>query len=105
MNGERTLQQIWDIACKELKEDLPSQDEVINLVGQLNKANVVQTNVLPSIKHLHRRSETEQRKKILQQLKSPLSVRIPLVDPERFLSATSGVARVIFSKFGACVGC
>ncbi|WP_261835250.1 site-2 protease family protein [Vibrio ishigakensis] len=101
MNGERTLQQIWDIACKELKEDLPSQDEVINLVGQLNKANVVQTNVLPSIKHLHRRSETEQRKKILQQLKSPLSVRIPLVDPERFLSATCGVARVIFSKFGA----
>ncbi len=101
MNGDRTLQEIWDIACHDLKEDLPSQDEVINLVGQLNKANVVQTNVLPSIKHLHKRHETEQRKKVLQQLKSPLSVRIPLLDPEVFLTATQWAARLIFSRFGA----
>ncbi|OBT08537.1 peptidase M50 [Vibrio sp. UCD-FRSSP16_10] len=101
MNGERTLQQIWDIACEKLKEDLPTQDEVINLVGQLNKANVVQTNVLPSIKHLHQRHQSEQKKKLLQQLKSPLSVRIPLLDPERFLAATSWIARCLFSKLGA----
>ncbi|GAD78828.1 efflux RND transporter periplasmic adaptor subunit [Vibrio ezurae] len=101
MNGERTLQQIWDIACQQLKEELPSQDEVINLVGQLNKANVMQTDVLPSIKHLYRRGETEQKKKLLQQLKSPLSVRIPLLDPERFLFATRFIARAIFSFGGA----
>ncbi|WP_261817081.1 efflux RND transporter periplasmic adaptor subunit [Vibrio gallicus] len=103
MNGERTLQQIWEIACTELKEELPTQDEVINLVGQLNKANVVQTNVLPSIKHLHRRHQTEQRKKLFQQLKSPLSVRIPLLDPENFLNATQWIARLIFSRAGAFI--
>ncbi|CAM2785116.1 efflux RND transporter periplasmic adaptor subunit [Vibrio rarus] len=101
MNGERTLQQVWELACEQLKEELPTQDEVINLVGQLNKANVVQTNVLPSIKHLHRRHESEQTKKLLQQLKSPLSVRIPLIDPERFLAASTWVAQCLLSKIGA----
>ncbi|GEA60612.1 efflux RND transporter periplasmic adaptor subunit [Vibrio comitans] len=103
MNGERTLQQIWEIACERLKEDLPTQDEVIQLVGQLNKANVVQSNVLPSIKHLHHRKQSEQQKKLLQQLKSPLSVRIPMLDPERFLSSTQWVANLVFSKIGALV--
>ncbi|GEA49525.1 hypothetical protein VIN01S_03290 [Vibrio inusitatus NBRC 102082] len=103
MNGERTLQQIWDVACERLKEDLPTQDEVIQLVGQLNKANVVQSNVLPSIEHLHRRKQNEQQKKLLQQLKSPLSVRIPMLDPERFLSSTQWVANLVFSKLGALV--
>ncbi len=103
MDGERTLQQIWDIACERFEDDLPTQDEVIQLVGQLNQANVIQTDVLPDIAVLQQRRESEQRRKWLQQLKSPLSIRIPLLDPEGFLSATQWVARIVFSKFGAVI--
>jgi putative peptide zinc metalloprotease protein len=101
MDGKNTLQEIWESACKKLGDDLPSQDEVIQLVSQLNKANVIQTDALPDIEQLQRRREKEKRNKIVQQIKSPLSIRIPLVDPEKILNSTSLVARIVFSKFGA----
>ena len=101
MDGERSLQEVWDIACDSLGDDLPTQDEVIQLVGQLNKANVIQTDVLPNIELLQRRRKSEEQKKLLQQLKSPLSIRIPILDPECFLNATRWVANLVFSYFGA----
>ncbi|MBO9481006.1 efflux RND transporter periplasmic adaptor subunit [Salinisphaera sp. G21_0] len=101
MDGTRTLQQIWEIACEELGDNLPTQDEVIQLVGQLNKANVIQTDKLPDIDQLQKQRSQVIRNKWLQQIKSPLSIRIPLVDPEAFLSATSSIAIAIFSRLGA----
>ncbi|WBA80121.1 efflux RND transporter periplasmic adaptor subunit [Endozoicomonas sp. GU-1] len=101
MDGTRTLQQIWEIACEELGDNLPTQDEVIQLVGQLNKANVIQTDKLPDIDQLQKQRSKVIRNQWLQQIKSPLSIRIPLVDPEAFLSATSPIATAIFSRLGA----
>ena len=43
LDGKKTLQQIWDGACQSLGDELPSQDEVISLISQLNRANVIQT--------------------------------------------------------------
>ncbi|WP_067521338.1 efflux RND transporter periplasmic adaptor subunit [Endozoicomonas ascidiicola] len=100
MDGTRTLQQIWEIACDELGDNLPSQDEVIQLVGQLNKANVVQTDKLPDIELLQKQRTQAIRSKWLQQIKSPLSIRIPLVDPEAFLAKTAPIALGIFSRLG-----
>lgn len=101
MDGTRTLQQIWEIACEELGDNLATQDEVIQLVGQLNKANVVQTDKLPDIDRLQKQRTQVIRNKWLQQIKSPLSIRIPLLDPEAFLTATSPIATAIFSRLSA----
>jgi putative peptide zinc metalloprotease protein len=37
MDGKRTLQEIWEAACLKLADDMPTQDEVIGLVSQLNR--------------------------------------------------------------------
>ena len=103
MDGSKTLQQIWDAACERLGDDLPTQDEVIQLVAQLNKANVIQTDALPDIEQLQRRRREEVRSKFLQQLKSPLSIRIPMLDPERFLAFCMPLVMLIFSRFGAVI--
>jgi len=101
LDGKKTLQQIWDAACQSLGDELPSQDEVISLISQLNRANVIQTDALPDIEQLQRRRQQESRSKIMQQLKSPLSIRIPMLDPETFLKSTGIIARCLFSKAGA----
>lgn len=101
MDGRRTLQQIWDASCERLGDDLPTQDEVIQLVAQLNKANVIQTDALPDIEQLQRRRQEQVRSKFMQQLKSPLSIRIPLLDPEAFLAATMPFVRFMYSGVGA----
>ncbi|WP_117236180.1 biotin/lipoyl-binding protein [Vibrio maerlii] len=103
MDGNRTLDQVWGLACEQLGDDIPTQDEVIQLLGQLNKANVIQTDKLPNVQQLDQRRGQEQTKKLLQQLKSPLSIKIPLLDPQRFLHSTRWVATAVFSKLGALV--
>ena len=101
MDGHKTLQQIWEFACERLGDDLPTQDEVIQLVAQLNKANVIQTDGLPDIEQLQHRRRELVRSKFMQQVKSPLSIRIPLLDPEAFLTRTQLLAQLIFSRTGA----
>lgn len=100
MDGEKTLQTIWQIACEKLGDDMPSQDEIINLVSKLYRANVLQSDAAPDIDNLHNRHQTMARKKLLQTLKSPLSIRIPLCDPERFLTATLSLVKPIFTRVG-----
>ena len=33
MNGDRTVQQLWELANRQLGEEAPTQDEVIQLLG------------------------------------------------------------------------
>ena len=45
MNGQRTLQEIWDIACERLGDDVLTQDEMIALVAQLHQGDVLRAQV------------------------------------------------------------
>ncbi|MBI2875403.1 MAG: efflux RND transporter periplasmic adaptor subunit [Candidatus Tectomicrobia bacterium] len=85
MNGQRTVQQIWEIATERLGDDAPTQDEMIHLLSQLHAADVLQCNVSPDTAELLERYEKHQRRKWQQQLFSVFAWRIPLFDPERWL--------------------
>jgi len=101
MDGERTLAAIWEQACAELGDDMPTQDEVIELVGKLYRANLLQGSLPPDVEDLVRRGRKVRRARWLQQLSSPLGVRIPLLDPDRLLEASAPLARPLFSPLGA----
>lgn len=101
MDGEKTLQQIWEIACEKLGDDMPTQSEVITLVAKLNRANVIQSDILPDIEDLHSRHHEFERRRLLQQFKSPLSIRIPLLDPENFLRKTMPLVSPLIGFGGA----
>src|SRR3954467_14974905 len=49
MDGERTIDTIWELACARLGEDAPSQDEVIKLLADLHRADVLQSDAPPDI--------------------------------------------------------
>jgi len=100
MDGQRTLQQIWKIACERLGDNIPSQDEIIELISRLYQANVLHSDRPPDIADLHHRQVELKRKKLLQQMKSPLGIRIPLFDPEAFLNATYPLLRPLFGTAG-----
>jgi len=100
MDGRMTLDEIWETACGSLGDDMPTQEEVIRLLYQLYHANVLQTDMPPDVDELHRRYLREKRSKLMGQLKSPFAIRIPLFDPDRFLSATGFLVRPLFSRMG-----
>lgn len=87
MDGERTLDDIWNQACLALGDAAPSQDEVLNLLTQLHQANVLLTDQRPDLAELNERRERLGRLKLKQYISNPLSLKIPLFDPDPFLSA------------------
>lgn len=97
MNGRRTLNQIWEKACAEMGDHMPTQDEVIGLLSQLFRADLLQTCTLPDFKELQQRRMREKKNRLLAILRSPMSVRFPLLDPDRFLTATLPYVQFLLS--------
>lgn len=86
MDGELTLDDIWQRACETLGDDAPTQDEVLNLMTQLHQANVLLTDQAPDLDELNERRHRLGRLKFKQYLMNPLSLKIPLFDPDPFIS-------------------
>ena len=101
MDGNRTIQELWDAVSRESADDAPTQDEVIRLLGQLHAADALICDVQPDSQELFRRFQRHQRMKLKQRLWTPLAVRFPLLDPEQFLERTYPRVRFLFSWFGA----
>ena len=109
MDGERTVQEIWQAVTTSLGDNAPTQDEMISLLGQLHAADVLQTDISPDLQELFLR-QGYHRSKWKQQLLNPLAVRFPLVDPDRFLIKWLPLIKPIAGKVGALlwlavVGC
>ena len=97
MDGRRTLGQIWEKACAEMGDHMPTQDEVIGLLSQLFRSDLLQTSVLPDFNELQQRRMRGKKNRLLAILRSPMSVRFPLLDPDRFLTATLPYVRCLLS--------
>ena len=100
MDGRRSLAAIWDAACARLGDDMLTQDDVLQLLAQLHQADVLQTDVTPDIGSLFERRVRLQRSKTLSYIRSPVSLRFPLLDPDRFLDRTQRFVRPIFGPAG-----
>jgi putative peptide zinc metalloprotease protein len=101
MDGRRTVQEIWDSAATRFGDDAPTQDEMIRLLGQLHAAEVLQSEATPDLAELLRRAKKGKRSTWKQNLLSPLALRIPLFDPDRFLERWLAWYRPLFGWLGA----
>lgn len=103
MDGRRSLQEIWDIACNRLGDEVPTQDEVIKLLSDLHRADVLQSDAPPDLKELQQRRIKHVRMRWKQYLGNPLSLRIPLFDPDRMLNRLMPLVRPLLGWRGAAL--
>jgi putative peptide zinc metalloprotease protein len=103
MDGRRTVQEIWDVAQARLDEEAPTQDELIQLLGQLHAADVLQCDVPPDAAEVLRRHDQQRERRWRSQLLSVLSWRVPVMDPERFLQRTLPLVRPLLGWTGALI--
>lgn len=101
MDGRRSMQEIWDGALQRLGDEVPTQDEVIQLLSQLHLADVIQCEVTPDVDELLRRSQRLTRRTWLGKLLSPLAIKFPLFDPDRFLERRLHWYKPLFGSAGA----
>lgn len=101
MNGERTVQAIWDLACARLGEDAPPQDDVIKLLSDLHRADVLQSDAPPDMLEQHERRGKQRRTQRKQSIGNPIAIRVPLIDPDAFTERLMPFLRPLFGWFGA----
>jgi putative peptide zinc metalloprotease protein len=101
LDGERTVQQIWDAVTAQQGDGAPTQEEVIRLLGQLHAADALLCDVPPDSLEVFRRHQRHERMLWKRRLWTPLALRFPLLDPDRFLERTLPWVQPLLGWFGA----
>jgi putative peptide zinc metalloprotease protein len=100
LDGRRTVREAWEQVGRRYGAEQPSRDEAILLHAQLHRADLLMGEIPPDVGEVARRAEAHRRQSALSRLRNPLALRLPLFDPDRFLTATAPLARPLFSAPG-----
>ncbi len=103
MDGQRTVEQIWQSAATELGDSAPTQTQIIKLLTQLHSANLLLCDLPPDTAELFERHQRASRQRWQMWLVNPLSLRFPLFDPDPFLQWALPAVRPLFSRGFAIV--
>ena len=99
MDGERSVQEIFDCICDKLDEYAPGQEEIIDLMARLYEADLLKSGAVADTEELFERQARQRSNKIKQRFANPVALRFALWDPEDFLNRHFGKVRWIFSKW------
>ena len=100
LDGRREVAQVWRICNEQLGDAAPTQVEVVEILGQLYVSNLLHAELPPDAQGLFERHRRRIRREVKGYVSQFLWIRIPLLDPDRFLDATLPMVRWLFSWAG-----
>jgi putative peptide zinc metalloprotease protein len=100
MDGQHTLQQLWDRLLTRLHDQTPPQEDIVQLLGQLYSADLIGFDVTPDVAELLTRREQQQSQRWKSRLLNPMSLRFPLWDPDAFLGRLVQALSPLHGPFG-----
>jgi putative peptide zinc metalloprotease protein len=103
MDGAATVQALWDQACRDAPEDIPTQSEVVELLVQLHAADLLQADIPPDAATLFDRYKKRRDQTWKQWLMNPMALKLPLIDPDAFLGRWVGRLAWLFGWRGAAL--
>lgn len=103
MDGTRTVETLWEQANASSDADACTQNDMVDLLVQLHAADLLQSDVTPDSATLFERYKKKRREKIKQWIINPMSLKIPLVNPEPMLVRWAPYFYWWFSKTGLIV--
>jgi putative peptide zinc metalloprotease protein len=101
MDGRHTVEALWNLALARLGEDAPTQDEMIQMLGQLHASDLLQADVTPDVAELFDRGQRARRSRLWRSVANPMSIRIPIWDPDAFLNRFPKSICLLWSGWGA----
>lgn len=101
MDGQRTVEQLWTRANSGGSGDACTQNEILDLLVQLHAADLLQVDVNPDSASLFERYKKKRRATLKQYLLNPMSIKLPLCDPDIFIKHWAPQVAWCFSRGGA----
>lgn len=102
-DGKATLAQLLQSANSSTQVEPVSEEEAVLLIRQLLHSDLLQIDQNLPVDLYKNRLHAYSRIKSWRSFLNPLSLRIPLIDPDRFLDRTQSIGRAIFSPVGFLV--
>ncbi|EAR51227.1 peptidase, M50 family protein [Oceanicola granulosus HTCC2516] len=99
-DGRTSIGEIWTSLAETYDADAPSQDDVIQLLATLHQNDLIRYAGTPDVADLLERYRKKSTELVKQNLMNPVSIRVPLWDPDRFLSRTLPVVRPLLGWWG-----
>ena len=99
-NGVLTLEEILEHVNEGREDNVLGEEDVIGLLGQLNAAEVLKGGLPVNAKDVFLQYKTEKQKKRQRSYMNPLSIKLPLFDPDNFLKALLPLGKILFSQWG-----
>jgi len=94
-DGQRTVHEVWTAVLEARPDAAPTQDEVVQLLGQLHDMELLQSERAADATTLLQRRGERQRKRRRGML-NPFSFRLPLGDPTAWLRRLDPLAHALF---------
>jgi putative peptide zinc metalloprotease protein len=101
MDGVHTIQDLFDGSQSAGNHEALSRQQLLELLFKLSAAGVLRRESLGDAAALFDSPQHRPNAGWVQRLKNPLSVRIPLFDPDQLLQRMLPLGRLLFSRWGA----
>ncbi len=98
MDGEQSVESIWDQCNETLGDDSPTQSDIITLLSKLHAADLMLADVSPALEELLKRGDKRSKAQRNSHYKNPAALRFPLFDPDAFLNRTQHLAKPLFTR-------
>jgi len=97
LEGDLTLEEILEYA-NETPLDYPlSQEEIVTLIAQLSAAELLKDALPLNVQDVFRQYKTQKQKKNQRLLMNPFSIKVPFLNPDRFLTKFASLGRNLFT--------
>jgi len=103
LDGNRSIQDIYNHLTELMPEHAPGQESILQLLAQLNAADLMKTEVLINTEALFERQSEQKSIELKQRLSNPISQKIPLWDPDNFLNRHGKKVKVLFTPWAAII--
>jgi putative peptide zinc metalloprotease protein len=94
-DGQSTVDEVWQAMLAHQGDQVPTQDEVIVLLSQLYRSKLLDFDRAPHVELMIQQSRKDKRRETKARM-NPLSFRVPLADPSRWLNRLEGSAQILF---------
>lgn len=100
MDGRKTIDTLWTAMASALEANAPTQDEIIRLLSQLYEADLLHLDRLPNAEAFLHLLGRQRRSFLMNTVRNPISITVPLWDPDAFLGRTVGPFRPLLGWGG-----
>lgn len=105
LDGSRTVQQAWSMVAQRYGDDAPTQNEALRLLQQLYGSNLLHADLPADAESLFKKNRKRAHREWRGKLTNFLFIKLPLVDPDHFLSKWLTIGKLPFTLVGFAVWC